>query len=208
VLDRYGEHLVTRVRLFKKPPLTRGLYVPHEDMYNILKDMFRTYGKVPFVAIHKSSFFAKEEVRAIEDVLREYSGGRVKPGLLALHIKEDTIYKSFGDFSIKRGALLVDMLKSNRAILFTTGRIGEKERRRLGTPRALELSVYTNTLSLDVKMIAEQVLALTKLDWNTTELEIRKPITLKYSHKAARLAPYMLSEDTEDLRVGDIRDLM
>ena len=211
VLDRYGEHLVTRIRIFRAPR-TKGLYVPYEDMYGILKDVFRRYGRIPFVAIHKSSSFANEEVRAINDVLRGYSGKFVKPGLLAVHIKGDTIYrcydKSYSDLCVRRGALLIDKLRNDRAILFTTGRVGERERKRLGTPRSLELSIHTNTLSLDVKNIAEQILALTKLDWNTTELEVRRPITLKYSRRAARLAPYMLTEDTADLYIGDIRDLM
>jgi len=211
VFDRYGEHLVTRIRLLSAPR-TKGLYVPYKDMRRILEDVLSEHGKAPFVAIHKSSPFAGEEVKAIEDVLQEYRGRLVSPGLLAVHIKGNSIYRCYdrssGDLSVKRGALLIDRLRSGRAILFTTGRVGEGERRRLGTPRSLELSVHKNTSPLGVREMAEQVLALTKLDWNTTELEVRMPITLEYSRRAARLAPFVLAKDAVDLKIGDIRDLM
>jgi len=51
-------------------------------------------------------------------------------------------------------------------------------------------------------------LALTKLDWNTTDPEIRMPITIKYSRKAAQIAPEILYSQTPDLKIADIRDLM
>ena len=78
----------------------------------------------------------------------------------------------------------------------------------MGTPKPLELDVIENTGQLNAGTVAYQVLALTKLDWNTTEMEIRKPITLKYSKRAAKLAVYTLSREKETMKIGDIRDLM
>ena len=56
--------------------------------------------------------------------------------------------------------------------------------------------------------IGEQVLALTKLDWNNTDPEVREPITIKYSRRAAQIAPEILNFNAPDLRIADIRDLM
>jgi len=219
ILDRYGEHLITEARLFKAPKealKTKGLYVPYDQMYRILKDAIEKYGKPPMLIIHKSSpYVIDEELKAIHDIIQEYSDLQYSIMHLAVHIKGDTIYRlyDFGasDLSVNRGMALVDKFRQNnwRIILFTTGRLLKSSvRRKLGTPKPLELDVIENTGQLNAGTVAYQVLALTKLDWNTTEMEIRKPITLKYSKRAAKLAVYTLSREKETMKIGDIRDLM
>jgi hypothetical protein len=50
---------------------------------------------------------------------------------------------------------------------------------------------------------------LTKLDWNTTEVSVKLPITLKYSNKAANLAPYLKNEEGRGpLEITDLRFLI
>jgi len=219
ILDRYGDHLITEARLFRAPRetlRTKGLYVPYDQMYRILKDVVSGYGKPPMIIVHKSSpFVADEELKAIYDIIHKYSDSRVNIMHLAVHIKGDTIYRlyDFGvsDLSVKRGMALIDRTRQNnwRIILFTTGRpLKLNVRKKLGTPKPLELDVVENTAQLSAGVVAYQVFALTKLDWNTTEPEIRKPITLKYSRRAAKLAVYTLSREKETMKIGDIRDLM
>ena len=218
VLDKYGEHLITKMRMFSAPASklkTEGLYVPYDRMYEILRDILKK-NKVPLIILHKSSSFVEnEELKALYDVIQEYKRDDFEIMYLAVHLKGMVLYRIFDtdvvDYSVSRGTLLIDktsILRKRhwRGILFTTGRLpGRKRRGRLGTPRPLELDVVENESPLGLTDIASQVLALTKLDWNTTEPEIRKPITLKYSRKAARLA---CRNKILSMEIGDIRDLI
>jgi len=212
LLDEYGDHLYTRIRMYHfEKGETEGLYIPYNIMKDIMMDILRNFKKVPLIIVHKSAPFVEDEdARGIRDAINDVFGNE-KPFYALIHIKRNIIYRGYDlsatDVSIKRGLLLVNQDLNNKHILFTTGRTNSS-RRKLGTPKPLELYVYENNSPLNATEISEQVLALTKLDWNTTEMEIRSPITLKYSTRAARLAPYLLSESKTDMQIGDIRDLM
>lgn len=221
VLDKYGQHLVTEIRLHAIPTSdfkTKGLFIPYEEMCKLLTSILERYNKPPLIVVHKSAKFVEdEELRAIREITQQYSEEDYRISYAALHIKRDVIYRLFDhqadDLSPLRGTLIVDkaslQTKNWRLILFTTGRQeSSRKRTKLGTPKPLEIAVEEIIAPLNHFDLAYQTLALTKLDWNTTELEIRTPITLKYSHRAARLASCMLAEEAPNYTIGDIRDLM
>ena len=220
LFDKYGEHLFTQIKMFTAHPeqlKTKGLFVPYEILKPILTNAIKQYGKPPQIIIHKSSPFADEEIKAIEEVTTAHNALYI-----FAHIKSNTVYRAYdplaSDFSIQRGLMLLRLFRSSRwpqYIIFTTGKLyrSAEERGKLGTPRPLEVTIDINTdVSTNVftwsNYIGHQILALTKLDWNTTDPEIREPITIKYSRKAAQIAPEILNQDSRDYIVRDIRDLM
>ena len=220
VLDRYGEHLDTQIRMFIASPkelATKGLFVPYDKLRAILDETIKRYGKVPQIIIHKSAPIVDEEIKAVKEVVEKYSDEHYPVFYVFAHVKTNTIYRAYDlsarDYSIRRGLMLLRSGKSSKwiqYIIFTTGRLyrAASERGKLGTPKPLELAIDTNMHRIIPSYIGEQVLALTKLDWNTTDPEIREPITIKYSRKAAQIAPEILNFNVPDLRIADIRDLM
>jgi len=222
LLDRHGEHLYTEIKMFTATPgdlQTKGLFIPYDKMKSILIGAIKKYGKVPYIIIHKSSPIVDEELKAVQDAVNEHSSKDYPTFYVFAHIKSNTIYRAYDpsvlDHSIRRGLMLLRSVKSSKwvqYILFTTGRLYKMAsvRDKLGTPRPLEVAISTNILDTSrlPSHIGQQILALTKLDWNTTDPEIRMPITIKYSRKAAQIAPKALYTQALDLRVADIRDLM
>jgi len=220
LLDRYGEHLYTEIKMFTTSPKelkTKGLFVPYDKLKSTLDDAIKRYGWIPQVTIHKSAPLVDEEIKAVKEIAEKYSKDRSPVFYTLAHVKSNTIYRAYDssvpDRSIQRGLMLLRPEKSSKwiqYILFTTGRVyrSATERGKLGTPKPLELAIDTNMLELSPAHVGEQILALTKLDWNTTDPEVREPITIKYSRKAAQIAPEILSPEVPDLRVADIRDLM
>ena len=211
IYNRYGLHIDTKVTpiIFQIPksrplPRTKGLFIPYSDMKKLLREIIGRY-QPPIVIIHKSARFHKDEKRAIDEVLKGRSISYV-----LVHIESSNPYRGFTnsqfEFSVTRGDLILDRENPNRAILFTTGCIRIRDRIKLrtrpGTPRAIELEIEQNISSFDVESLAKQILALTKLDWNTTDIEVRMPVTIKYARKASLLAKYLR------VRTADIRDLM
>jgi len=187
---------------------TKGLYIPKGDMIKMLNQIINTY-RPPIVIIHKSSRFHIDEIEAARHVL----GGK-EIGYALIHIESSNPYRGYGedqhDATVVRGDLVLDGELSNRAILFTTGYTqsddqGMRRRSRPGTPKPLELEVGENTTPYSVRDFAGQILGLTKLDWNTTDLEVRMPITIKYARRVAALAQHSPHNPPT---IMDVRDLM
>ena len=100
------------------------------------------------------------------------------------------------DGSLRRGSY-VEVAK-NRIYLSTTGY--NPYRRALGTPKPLEVSMWTQQpegsprAEPDLRVLAVQVLNLTKLNWASTESFCGEPITLKYAGDIAYLTSAFLRQ--------------
>ena len=228
VHDKWGKFLDTVIRGIRTDSSklkglmrrygTRGLFVPRSEMTEMLRRTINQFkdrtGRLPsLVILHKSAPFHKDEIEAIHDIASKYG---IKYSLV--HIERNNPYRGFdmGQHlgNPVRGDLVVDIEYPGKAILFTTGctqsidnwhRTRIKPRNRPGTPRTIEINIHENTTPLTINNVARQILALTKLDWNNTEIEVREPITIKYARKAAKLKQHATSLQLERI---DVRDLI
>ena len=100
------------------------------------------------------------------------------------------------DGSLRRGSY-VEAAK-NKIYLSTTGY--NPFRRALGTPKPLEVSAWVHRpeelprAGLDLRVLAVQVLNLTKLNWASTDSFCGEPITLKYAGNIAYLTAAFLRQ--------------
>ena len=100
------------------------------------------------------------------------------------------------DGSLRRGSY-VEAAK-NKIYLSTTGY--NPFRRALGTPKPLEVSAWVHRpeelprAELDLRVLAVQVLNLTKLNWASTDSFCGEPITLKYAGNIAYLTAAFLRQ--------------
>jgi argonaute-like protein implicated in RNA metabolism and viral defense len=228
VHDKWGRYLDTvirgirtdssRLRGLMRRYGTRGLFVPRREMTEMLRHAVNHFinrtGRPPsLIVLHKSAPFLGDEIEAIHDIASDYG---IKYALV--HIERNNLYRGFSREqrlgNPVRGDLVVDIESPGKAILFTTGctqsidnwhRTRIKPRNRPGTPRPIEINIPENTTPLAISVLARQILALTKLDWNNTEIEVREPITIKYARKAAKLKQH--ASDLQLERI-DVRDLI
>ncbi len=105
--------------------------------------------------------------------------------------------------SMPRNAKLIEWLKLMKdpdgvIYLSTTGY--NPFRRALGTPKPLEVSAWIHRpeelprAELDLRVLAVQVLNLTKLNWASTDSFCGEPITLKYAGNIAYLTAAFLRQ--------------
>ena len=211
VYNKYGKYVDMTVHgitiekeMLRRIRGTKGLYVPRRIMESVLRQIINRYSP-PVVIIHKSARFHRDEIEAVQSIF-----GSKGIDYAMVHIESSNPYRGFGIGNYNkapvRGDLIIDTENNGRAIFFTTGCVqgdsGLKPRNRPGTPKPIEIEIQENTTPYDPKAFAYQILALTKLDWNTTDIEIRIPITIKYARRASSLMPIIKVE------VTDIRDLM
>lgn len=209
LFDRLGRHLFLKTKKYTLP-LTEGLYMPYKIMKETLEEIKGKFPWIKYMIFHKSAPFHEDEIRAISESL----GKEIKYTLL--YLRSNSLVRVFEtdveNFSVTRGTYVIKECFDDSFILCTTGNslddFGMRKRHKIfGTPRPIEIIVEENLIEeLGISKIAEHILLLTKLDWNSCNLEVREPITTKYARKAAFLLP--LYEEDYSTIITDIRDLM
>ncbi len=170
---------------------------------------------------YKTSKFIREELDVFEDYARK--GTKI----FLVHVNRFKPLRAFeGASTIRRGFFAglklferEDIFCKVKCFLWTTGNLileGSPPRKhRLGTPRGIEITALANVDIRDIPQaieleehVARQVLALTKLNWNTLEWEIREPVITSFARKAARIAAELERLGLGPARTYDIRDFI
>lgn len=109
LLDRFGEHLYTEIKMFTAPPkvlTTEGLFVPYDKLRSILDSAIRQYGRVPQIILYKSAPIVDEEARAVKEVVEKHSNDDYRIFYISAHVKSGVIYRAYDpaavDHSIRR----------------------------------------------------------------------------------------------------------
>jgi len=214
VLDRFSEH---KVSISSKPISYVGkqLHMTREDICDLVSECLNsvTFG-VDSVVVHYATPFNKDEVAGLNDALKEVSKKAF------VHIETETLTRLYSlntpERNVHRGTAL--FISNNKAVLCTTGRcriLGtstelEEEMeeweeglatsfkyRGIGTPKPIGLNQIGD---LEIEKICRQVLALTKLRWNTTEVNVRIPATIEYARKIGYLCKYGIPRTVRSIK--------
>lgn len=178
--DERGDGIVLRGKRFHWDEGTDGKS-PHLDedqarelIDDAVKQYSRETGHTPKrIVIHKSSEFWPGELlgfrRALESV-REYD-------LVALRYNDRIRLLRQANYPVLRGT---QFTVDSRTFLYTTGYIPALRRFPHGhVPSPLEISEHHGDSS--VEEICSEIMALTKLNWNSSFFASSEPITLKFS---------------------------
>jgi len=187
VFSDIGEGMVVRGHDFKWD--TEVLGEPHLSETNacqILQDAISVYKEhhdqqpPNRVVIHKSSMYLEEErkgfMKACEEIPR-YDFISVSDG------REVFFYRN-GEKAVLRGTCI--NLEDKSFLIYTKGYI-PYQRAYLGprVPKPLEITQHFGDATRDE--IAKEMLALSRLDWNTTDFTSLLPLTLKCSKKVGEI---------------------
>ena len=144
----------------------------------------------PSVHFHYSAKFSAEDRKIILEAARSVrpNGKYTFVWINSSHIVRFYDPSPQTDGSLPRGTYVVG--SPNQFYLSTTGY--NTYQRALGTPRALEVNVWTEPFDSsnppNLRIIAKQLIYLTKLNWASTRSFCGTPITIKYAREIARFA--------------------
>lgn len=210
----------------------RSLFFPTEVLKEIIKEAAAWYNvqserQVTELYILKKSRINPRELDALMSTGLNWIHIFVKKGGTLLRLYDIANDISGKEFMIERGLALLSVPYSesvggknlNRidATITTTGLYmkqyndgNDYAKGTLGTPRPLELEIHSNYIC-DAENIAKLVLALTKVDWESIDLEYREPTVIKYAERMAELS-YSASNLSPPVFLDnvnyDVRDLM
>jgi len=190
VFDEFGHGIILRGTPVSIDKKNRHPYLSDDQAYELLRDALDEYDRAlehmpARIVIHKSSHFRDGERKGFLRALGE-KGIRSKDFVAIT----DTEIRLFGDkdYPPKRGTLLT--ISETEGVLYTRGTVDfYKTYPGMYVPNPLKITVYEQDSSLE--SLCDEILGLTKMNWNNTQMDGRLPITLECARKIGDIMKYV-----------------
>jgi hypothetical protein len=189
VFNERGEGVVVRGGSASVSKQDLQPHLPQERAYELLKEAFARYRdehrtQPARVVVHKSSRFDSDEKRGFEAALRE--GSISSHDLLWISQSDTKLYRA-GKYPPLRGTVL--RLDDREMVLYTRGSVDFFETypgRYVPTP----LRIRSESTEQTQRFLANEILALSKMNWNNTQFDGAEPVTLQASRKCSNILRY------------------
>lgn len=190
VFDEFGHGIILRGTPVSIDKKNRHPYLTEDQAYELLRDALDEYDRAlehmpARIVIHKSSHFRESERKGFLRALDE-KGIRSKDFVAIT----DTDIRMFADkdYPPKRGTLLT--ISETEGVLYTRGTVDfYKTYPGMYVPSPLKITVYEQDSSLE--SLCDEILGLTKMNWNNTQMDGRLPITLECARKIGDIMKYV-----------------
>ena len=190
-----GQGLVLRGSEVYVDKRTKEAHLTEQQAESLLDECIRKYESRAMhaparVVVHKSTTFNKAEVEGFGKAIKT-----AKRDFVAFSIRKGYRFMRKGSYPVLRGTLI--SMTDRMHLLYSSGYIP-----RIRTypghsiPQPLLLIHEGDS---EIKEIAEEILGLTKLNWNTTSFSTYLPITLEFSKEVGKI----LSEAAPNIKLQD-----
>ena len=183
-----GESFILRADRINEIKGRRKTHLSYEDSVNVTNQIIKQYmdvrGHPPQrLVIHKSSNFWDEEREGISNAASKI------PLLDLITIREINPIRllSSGQYPVLRGTLLIPPDRYEY-YLYTTGynpTLATYQGHRI--PKPLVVKPDLNYCSSSIYSICKEILAFTKLDWNSSHFSKKMPVTLEISRSVGQI---------------------
>ncbi|KYG73611.1 hypothetical protein AWW68_13045 [Roseivirga spongicola] len=146
------------------------------------------------LVIHKTSNFNEDEIRGFEKAANEHA---VYSTDMVTIMRTDLRLFREGMFAPRRGSHLA--LDSHNHLLYTRGSVDFFETypaKYIPSPILVRLFKYDSSPN----KICEEILALTKMNWNNTQFDRKYPITIECARKVGDILKYLNEDEKEQLK--------
>ncbi len=147
------------------------------------------------LVIHKTSNYTQEELDGFREAAEKYHIDKLD----MVTINEFSDFRLYREKSYPplRGTHL--RFSDKRHLLYTRGAVPYYETYTgMYIPRALEITLFE--YDEDPDLICDEILALTKMNWNNTQFDRKLPITLECAHNVGEILKYLNKGDKMQLR--------
>lgn len=191
VFNERGDGVVVRGGPAARRKDDRQPHLSEVDSGGLLGDALAAYRREhrnfpARVALHKTSEFDDAEVRGFEAAADSHGIEHLD----LVWVQSDERLRLFrnGDNAVLRGTLL--KLEERRAVLFTRGTV-DFYRLYPGMYVPVPLGLHVALAEHDVDHLSAEILALSKMNWNQSQLDGRLPITLRAAARVANVLKHV-----------------
>jgi hypothetical protein len=196
IFDERGEGIIVRGGAVQKSKDDRQIHLSANDAYALLKNALENYKREhknfpARVVVHKSSVHNADEIQGFEKALRGFSIDPEQADFISLTHSNmrlfranrypplrGTLFESGGDFLV---------LYTRGSVDFYTAYPGLYIPRPLGFRCDQTAQTYT--------FLAQEILALTKMNWNNTQFDGGEPISLRAAREVGNILKYLGKTD-------------
>jgi hypothetical protein len=190
MFDERGEGLVLRGGRAVESAEDRRPHMTAEDAFHLMETSLKVFKQVhghppARVVVHKTSKFDRGEIDGINKALDALAIDRAD--LIAVS-KAGTRFYRDGAYPPLRGTYL--QLDRDQALLYTRGSV-DFFRTYPGMYIPRPLLLRCQALAQPLQSVAEEVLALTKMNWNNTQFDNAMPITVAAARQVGEVLKYV-----------------
>ncbi|MCK4477604.1 hypothetical protein KAU88_03625 [Candidatus Bathyarchaeota archaeon] len=192
IFTHTGEGLVLRGDRALIDPYNKSPYLSEKSAYQLMTDVLKEYKRqmrqLPRrLVVHKSSRYRSGELSGLKEAAKDVP----LKDFLTILSRDIRFLRSEGIYPPLRGTIIE--LGQTNYLLYTKGWIpfyGTYPGLRVPTP----LEVVEHYGDSPRKKLCEEILALTKMNWNSADFCIREPITLAYAREVGLILAYVPEE--------------
>jgi hypothetical protein len=137
------------------------------------------------VVLHKSSYYTTEEIEGFKMAIEQER--LAMTDMISIRPSNIRLFRN-AEYPVLRGTHMP--LGPSKHLLYTRGSIPFFETYPvLYVPRAIEIELDFVEQSTD--MLCQEILSLTKMNWNNTQFDMRDPITLHAARRVGHILKYI-----------------
>ncbi|GMN08913.1 hypothetical protein MTsPCn9_06310 [Croceitalea sp. MTPC9] len=177
----------------------RTPHMNEEQAFNLLSISLKEYFEAVKIyprrlVVHKTSNFSPDEIYGFKQAAKQVNIYQID--LVTIMPSKLRLYRS-GEYPPLRGTQV--SLSEKRLLLYTRGSVPYFETYAgMYIPSPIEIRLFEHDESPNV--ICDEILALTKMNWNNTQFDRKFPITLECARNVGEILKYLEPEDVMQLK--------
>ncbi|WP_297333680.1 hypothetical protein [Flavobacterium sp.] len=199
IFNELGKGVILRGEEITLKKNDRTPHLSEEQAFNLLKQSLTEYYEAVKIfpkrlVIHKTSNFSEDEVYGFTQAASELHINQID--LISIQTSDLRLYRS-GNYPPMRGTHFA--ISDKYHLLYTRGSVPYYETypgRYI--PRAIEIKLAQHDESPNI--ICDEILALTKMNWNNTQFDRQMPITIECARNVGEILKYLSPQDSMQLK--------
>lgn len=199
IFNELGKGVILRGEEIVLQKNDRTPHLSEEQAYNLLKQSLTEYYEAVKIfpkrlVIHKTSNFSEDEIFGFTQSAKDLHINQLD--LITLQVSDLRLYRS-GNYPPMRGTHLA--MSDKHHLLYTRGSVPYYETYPgKYIPRAIEVKLAQHDESPNI--ICDEILSLTKMNWNNTQFDRQMPITIECARNVGEILKYLDPGDQMQLK--------
>lgn len=199
IFNELGKGVILRGEEIVLQKNDRTPHLSEEQAYNLLKQSLTEYYEAVKIfpkrlVIHKTSNFSEDEIFGFTQSAKDLHINQLD--LITLQVSDLRLYRN-ENYPPMRGTHLA--MSDKHHLLYTRGSVPYYETYPgKYIPRAIEVKLAQHDESPNI--ICDEILSLTKMNWNNTQFDRQMPITIECARNVGEILKYLDSGDQMQLK--------
>ena len=199
IFNELGKGVILRGEEITLKKNDRTPHLDDQQAFNLLTQSLKEYYEAVKIfpkrlVLHKTSNFNEDEIYGFTQAARELHINQID--LVSIQTSDIRLYRN-GNYPPMRGTHF--SMSDKHHVLYTRGSVPYYETypgRYI--PRAIEIKLVAYDESPNV--ICDEILSLTKMNWNNTQFDRQMPITIECARNVGEILKYLNPEDEMQLK--------